>query len=83
MLSVFLKKLGRPTIYTLAPLTFLLFMAVFVLIIQARDFFTEGQYVLLVMDVVILAATIWVALESLAALRRTRRTPGEVPAGTA
>ena len=58
-------------------------MAVFVLIIQARDFFTEGQYFLLVMDVVILAATIWVALESLAALRRTRRTPGEVPAGTA
>ena len=83
VLSVFLRKLGRPTIYTLAPLTFLLFMAVFVLIIQARDFFTEGQYFLLVMDVVILAATIWVALESLAALRRTRRTPGEVPAGTA
>ena len=86
VLSVFLLKLGRPTVYTLVPFAFLLTMTILALLLQLRTFFQQGQYFLVFMDVVILGATIWVALESLAALRRARRAARgkqEVPAGAA
>ncbi|HSJ23753.1 MAG TPA: carbon starvation protein A [Longimicrobiales bacterium] len=73
VLSVFLLKKGRPTVYTLVPFAFLITMTVMALLVQLRGFWDAGRYVLVLMDVVILAATIWVALEALGALRRTGR----------
>lgn len=72
VLSVFLLKLGRATIFTLAPFTFLLVMTILALIFQLRSFWEQGSYFLVFLDVVILFATIWVALESFAALQRAR-----------
>lgn len=73
VLSVFLMKLGRRTIFTLGPFAFLLFMTVFALLVQLAQFWRNGQYFLLAMDLLILVATIWVALESFRALGRARR----------
>ncbi|MEX2530626.1 MAG: carbon starvation protein A [Gemmatimonadota bacterium] len=73
VLSVFLMKLGRRTIFTLGPFVFLLFMTVFALLVQLAQFWRNGQYFLLAMDLLILVATIWVALESFRALGRARR----------
>ena len=70
VLSVFLLKLGRPTIYTLLPFAFLLTVTILALRDQLLGFWSQGQIFLVVMDVVILGATIWVALEALVALRR-------------
>ncbi len=72
VLSVFLLKLGRATIFTLAPFTFLLVMTILALIFQLRSFWEQGSYFLVFLDGVILFATIWVALESFAALQRAR-----------
>ena len=72
ILSTILMKLGRPVIYTLAPLAFLLVMTVFALITQLRGFYEQGDWFLLVTDLLILAVTIWVALEALAALMKAR-----------
>lgn len=73
VLSVFLMKLGRPSRYTLVPFTFLLTMATLALLFQLRGFWESGQYFLFGLDVVILVVTIWVVLESLGAIQRTRR----------
>jgi carbon starvation protein len=73
VLSVFLMKLGRPSVYTLVPFTFLLTMATLALLFQLRGFWAAGQYFLFGLDVVILVVTIWVVLESLGALQRARR----------
>jgi carbon starvation protein len=73
VLSVFLMKRGRPTVYTLVPFAFLIVMTTLALLVQLRGFWDAGRYVLVVMDLVILAATIWVALEALGALQRARR----------
>lgn len=70
VLSVFLLKLGRPVIYTLLPMTFLLVMALLALLVQLADFWARAQYFLVFMDVLILGAAMLVALEALAALRR-------------
>jgi carbon starvation protein len=76
VLSVFLMKLGRRTIFTLGPFAFLLFMTVFALLVQLAQFWRNGQYFLLAMDLLILVATIWVALESFRALGQARRERG-------
>ena len=85
VLSVFLIKLGRPTIYTLAPFAFIIVMTMFALIVQLRGFWERGAWFLLGLDVLILVATIAVALEALAALARARRNgpsdPIAPPAG--
>jgi carbon starvation protein len=73
VLSVFLMKNRRPTVFTLVPFAFLITMTILALLVQLRGFWDAGRYVLVVMDIIILAATIWVALEALGALNRTRR----------
>ncbi|MDX1566866.1 MAG: carbon starvation protein A [Longimicrobiales bacterium] len=77
ILSVALMKLGRSTVYTLAPLAFLLVMTVFALIIQLRGFWEQGNYFLIFMDLLILGAAILVGLEALGALNQARRQRGE------
>jgi len=69
VISVMLLRLGRPVWFTLIPLCFVLLMATWALIIQLRDFWNQGMYLLLALDVLILGATILVALEAFAALR--------------
>jgi carbon starvation protein len=87
VVSVYLLKLGRPTRYTLVPLSFLMVMAIAALLVQLRAFWIAGSYFLVALDVLILVAAVWVALEALAALQRTRRdgpsapTPPHEPAG--
>jgi carbon starvation protein len=76
VISVILLKLGRPIRYTLIPLTFLLVMATWALVIQLGDFWRQANYRLIVMDLLILGATILVALEALAALRKARSGGG-------
>jgi carbon starvation protein len=73
VVSVYLLKLGRPTRYTVAPLSFLLVMAIAALLVQLHAFWIAGSYFLVVLDVLILVAAVWVALEALAALQRARR----------
>ena len=81
VLSVFLLKKGRPTIYTLAPMVFILGMTVLALLWQLRAFWELGSYFLVTLDVVIIATTIWVALESLTALRKAARARRRVNPG--
>ncbi len=73
VLSVFLMKLGRPTRYTLIPFAFVLSMTIFALLIQLAGFWDQGRYFLAATDLLILVATIWVALEALGALSKARR----------
>ena len=72
VLSVFLMKKGRRTVFTLVPFVFLLTMTIFALLVQLVGFWEQGRYFLVFLDVLILVATIWVALESLGALKRAR-----------
>ena len=83
ILSVILMKLGRGTVYTLVPMVFLLFMTFFALLVQLADFWRQGQYFLLGLDLLILGAAIWVGLEAVATLRRTwaERKEGKVAVG--
>lgn len=80
IVTVILLRNGKTVWYTLAPLTFLLVMAVFALLLQLKTFYIDGKWLLIFLDIVILIATIMVALESFSVLRRewnTHKNPSE------
>lgn len=72
VVTVMLVNLRRPMWYTLAPLCFLLVMTVTALIFQLRTFYEQGNWFLLLLDVVVLIAAILVAMECASALKRHR-----------
>ncbi|ADI14145.1 carbon starvation CstA family protein [Truepera radiovictrix] len=73
VITVFLRKLGRPTIYTLLPMVFLVVMTVMALFIQLGTFWQQQNWLLVSMGTLILIAAIWVSLESFSAFYRARQ----------
>ncbi|WP_417761336.1 carbon starvation protein A [Shewanella sp.] len=71
VITVMLVKLGRPMIYTLAPLVFLLIMTIAGLIIQLKGFYAKEDWFLFTLDLVVLIAAIVITLECVATLTRT------------
>ena len=80
VISVLLLQLGRPVVFTLVPMAFVLTMTVLALLIQLAGFWRSGDYLLAGLDALILVASILVALEAFAALRRARAQVAAVEA---
>lgn len=70
IVSVMLLRRGIKSWYTLIPMVFLLAMTVIALVMQVKTFYLKEQWLLLLLDIVILVASILVCLESAAVLRR-------------
>jgi carbon starvation protein len=79
IISVILIRLGRNAWFTALPLAFLLTMSVYALLVQLGQFYQQKNWLLLGMDIVILFAALWVALE--AAVAMSRGAKGTAPAG--
>ncbi len=77
VITIMLVKRGRPAIYTLAPLVFLLVMTLFALLIQLKSFYEKEDWFLLGLDLVVLVAALLVTLECTAALKRAFKAPPE------
>ena len=73
VISVMLVKLGRPARYTLIPMVFVTTMALLAALYQLSSLYTDGRYVLVAIDVVIIITAIFVMLEAASALMRERR----------
>lgn len=72
VITVMLVHLRRPIKYTLVPLCFVLVMTVIALVLQLRTFYEQGNYFLLILDIVVLIASILVTMECVSALKRHR-----------
>jgi carbon starvation protein len=70
IISVILIRQGRPAWFTAVPLAFLLTMSVYALLVQLGQFYRQENWLLLVMDIVILFAALWVALEAAIAMKQ-------------
>jgi len=79
IITVILIKQGRPAIYTLVPLVFLLVMSIYALLVQMGQFFRAENWLLLGMDVIILIAALWVTFEAVIAMRGGRDPLVDVP----
>ncbi|MBR9878986.1 MAG: carbon starvation protein A [Gammaproteobacteria bacterium] len=80
VVTVMLMRNHRPVYYTLIPLVFLLIVTVLALLAQLKSFFAAGNYFLLALDIVVLIASVLVAMECASALKRLRHeVRGEAP----
>ncbi|MFQ6371472.1 carbon starvation protein A [Shewanella sp. YIC-542] len=71
VITVMLVKLGRPMIYTLAPLVFLLVMTIAGLVIQLKGFYVKEDWFLFTLDLIVLIAAIIITLECVSTLSKT------------
>ncbi len=76
-ISVYLLKLGRPARYLLAPMCFILFMALWASGWYLIRHFTTGQYVLVVIEVAVLITTIFILLEAMSVISKLRNAKPE------
>lgn len=72
VVTVMLMRNHRPVYYTLIPLVFLLIVTVLALLAQLKSFYVAGNYFLLALDIVVLIASVLVAMECASALKRLR-----------
>ncbi len=78
IISVILIRQGRPVWFTAVPLAFLLTMSVYALLVQLGQFYRQENWLLLGMDIVILLAALWVALEAAIAMSHGAKGPTAV-----
>src|SRR5699024_6599532 len=74
---VMLMRKGRPFLPALIPAAFVIFVSIYALIIQLGQFYNEGNWLLLVLDLVGLIAAVWVLIEAALAMARTRNEPAD------
>ncbi len=80
LVTIWLKRQGRPLIYTIVPMGFLLFMTLWAMLKQVVfEWSGLGQsdpnLLLLFLGAIILGFTIWILIESVSSLAGTQRTP--------
>lgn len=71
-ISIFLIKLGRPARYILAPMVFILTLALWASSWYLIEHFRTEQWVLLVLEIAVLITTVFIILEALSVLFKLR-----------
>ena len=80
VISIILVKLGRPSVYTMTPMIFVTGMAFLSALYQLWDLYTTQRYFLVVIDVLIIVAAVFVMLEAASAFMRERQgSPRQAP----
>lgn len=80
VVSVYLLKLGRPTVYTMAPMVFIVAMAFWASAWYLIDYFGDGRWLLVALNLAVMAVSVLVILEGLSVIFRVRRAGGGDPA---
>ena len=75
ILVVMLTQLRRPTWPVLIPLVFVTLMSLWAAVLQLRTLWTAQNWLLLIIDIVIICCAIWVTVEAIAAIGKARREP--------
>jgi len=82
VISVMLVKQGRPTIYTLVPMVFVVAMSFVAALYQLWDLYTSGNYFLVAVDLLIVVTAVFVMLEAGSAFMREKRAAAEAAAAS-
>jgi len=77
IVAIMLLRRGRTALPALIPLAFVGVMTLYALFIQLGTFWSEGNWLLLILDIVILVASLWVMVEALGAMRKAKDYQGD------
>ena len=80
VISVYLLKLKRPTVYTLTPMIFLLLMTAVAMLITLKNFWVGNKWGLFIIGVIILISAIFMVVEAAQTMKRAGRAE-EAPVG--
>ena len=72
---IILTQLRCPTWPVLIPLVFVTAMSLWAAVLQLRTFLEAGNWLLLVLDVIIICCAIWVIVEAFTAISKARKEP--------
>ncbi|GAA4476742.1 carbon starvation protein A [Enteractinococcus fodinae] len=72
IVAVMLMRRRRPFLPVLIPAVFVIFVSIYALIVQLGQFYNDGNWLLLVLDIIVLIAAVWVLIEAALAMVRTR-----------
>ncbi len=72
VLSVYLFRKGRKTIFTLIPMIFLIIMTSTAMVLSLRDFIRSGNWVLSILSLFLLSFSFWIILEAVTVVRKMR-----------
>ncbi|MGV0434457.1 carbon starvation CstA family protein [Corynebacterium ureicelerivorans] len=75
IMVIILTQLRRPTWPVLIPLVFVTVMSLWAAVLQLRTFWGAGNWLLFVLDVIIICCAIWVIVEAFTAISKARREP--------
>ncbi|MBU4399476.1 MAG: carbon starvation protein A [Planctomycetes bacterium] len=70
--SVFLFKLRRAIVYTIIPMAIMLVFSAWAMVLSLCKFWTQGQWSLAVVSIIVLAMSLWLAVEAAISFRRGR-----------
>jgi len=73
VITVMLIKMGRPSIYTMVPMVFVLITSVLGAILQLFDFYSQGNYLLVFLDFVVIVVSLLVMLEAASVVSKLKR----------
>jgi carbon starvation protein len=73
IISVMLIKLGRPTYYTMLPMLFVFTMSFLAACVTLAQFYQDGNYLLVVLDLIVLGTSLLVMLEAASVMLAYRR----------
>ena len=73
VISVMLIKMGRPARYTLVPMIFVLITASWAAILKLIEWYQEGNWLLVSIDVIVVITTFMVILEAASVIAKFRK----------
>jgi carbon starvation protein len=77
--SIFLMKLGRPAIYTLVPMVFIIVVAFWASAWYLIDYYNNGRWLLLSLSLAVMVASLIVILEAASVISKLRRGENAEP----
>lgn len=79
IISIYLIKLGRPARYLLAPMIFILIMAMWASVWYVMDYISKGQWILVLIQVAVMVSAMFIILEGWSTISKLRRegSPGD------
>jgi carbon starvation protein len=74
VITVMLIKLGRPARYTMLPMIFVLITSFWAGAVKLLEFYRDGNYLLVVIDAIVLVTSLLVMLEAASVISKFRRS---------
>ena len=80
VLTLYLAKQGKPVLYTMLPMLFMITMTGWAMVLNFKNFVTKGDEFLAVLGGLVLLLEVWIIVEALRAFSTYRKTRAAVPA---